>query len=187
MEALGLHPREIVVFIHALSASAGIGLVFATDFLFFKFTKTDYRLTEKNVSNMMGLSRLIWIALALLVASGIYLVATKTAVLSNPKFLLKMVVTGIIFLNGLVLNLFLTPRLHKIAFHDDHILPDDSPDHVRKIAMISGAISAFSWICAYTLGRLNTIPFSLLKGIAIYFAILAIIALGANLTKRDQN
>ncbi len=186
LESLNLSLREIIVFIHALSAGVGIGAVFTTDFLFFKFTKEDRRLSEKNAEIMKGLSRIIWIAITLLLASGIYLVATKMAVMQNPKFLLKMIVVAIVLLNGLLLNIFLTPRLHRIAFHDDVLAPTDSHDNVRKIAMASGAISAFSWATAFLLGKLNTIPFSLAIGAGIYFAILAIIALGANLTKRGK-
>lgn len=186
MEILpGIGIRDVVIFIHALSAAVGIGGVLTTDLLFMKFTK-DHRVDENEVKMMKALSQLIWVALCLLILSGVFLVASKTSLLQSPKFLLKMIVVAMVFINGLVLNFYVTPRFTKIAFHEDNILLSDVPDHVRKIAMIAGGISIFSWLLAFLLGSIKSIPFSFAVGIGSYFGILAIIAIGASLTRKKR-
>ena len=182
MELFGASIREIVVVIHALGAAIGIGTVFVTDYLFFKFLKAK-RLSENSVAVMKSLSEMIWIALGILLASGIYLVVSEPTFLDSPKFILKMVIVGMILLNGLILNIYLTPKLSQIAFYLSNKVEGDAPDHVRKIAMFAGAFSMISWLSAFILGKMSSIPFSLATGIGIYFGILVLIALGASLTK----
>ncbi len=177
--------REVVVIVHALSAAVGIGTVLATDYLFMKFLR-DHRVTQDEVKIMRSLSEMIWIALGALILSGIYLAATQSGILESPKFLLKITVVGMTFLNGLLLNIFVTPKLHKIAFHEAHTQPGDEPDHVRKIAVIAGGVSVFSWLLAFILGSIDVIPFSLGIGITVYFAILIVIVIGASFTKKKR-
>lgn len=181
-----LNLRGIIVIVHALSAGIGVGAVLATDYLFVKFLR-DYRITKKEVETMKGMSEVIWIALTLLVLSGIYLASTKAGVPENTKFILKMIVVGIIIINGVVLNLFITPRLHKIAFHEDHLHRNDVPDKVRKIATACGAISIFSWLLAFVLGSIRKIPFSVSEGILYYLLIIILITLVAMLTKKKAD
>ncbi|MEN9582791.1 MAG: hypothetical protein RL641_745 [Candidatus Parcubacteria bacterium] len=185
METTALNFRDIVVIIHALSASVGIGTVFATDYIFIKFLK-NHRVSQDQVRIMKIMSEVIWIALGALILSGIYLAATKTGITDSPKFLLKMTVVIMTILNGLLLNIFVMPRLHKIAFHVAHTTPDDEPDHVRKIAMVTGGVSVVSWLLAFILGSIHAIPFSLSNGLTWYFGILIAVIIGASLTKKKH-
>jgi hypothetical protein len=177
--------RDVIVIIHALSAAVGIGTVFTTDYLFIKFLR-DHRVTQEEVKVMRSLSEVIWIALGTLLFSGIYLASTKAGILESSKFLLKMAVVAMTFINGFILNIFVTPKLHKIAFHEAHTETGDEPDHVRKIAVVAGGISVFSWLLAFILGTINAIPFSFSTGVTWYFAILIVIAVGASLTRKKQ-
>lgn len=185
MEATPFEIRDGIVIMHALSAAIGIGAVFTTDYLFIKFLR-DYRVSEDEAKVMKSLSEVIWIALAILIFSGLYLALTKIGITDSPKFLLKMVVVGALFLNGLVLNLFITPRLTRVSFDDTHSTVGDEPDHIRKIAVMCGALSIFSWLSAFVLGSIKAIPFSFATGLAGYVGILTIIACGVLMSKKKR-
>ena len=177
--------RDGVILVHAIAASIGLGAVFTTDYVMMQFIKNG-RIGESQVKVMKALSEVIWIALTGLILSGIYLAVTKIGVLESSKFLLKMVVVGVLFINGLFLNFFVTPRMTRIAFHEGDILPHDEPDSVRKIAMTAGGISAFSWLLAFLLGKFYSIPLSIAEGIGAYLIALSIIALGVMFTKKKK-
>ncbi len=182
MEITTMTFRDIIILVHALAAAAGLGTVLTTDYLFMKFLR-DKRVSETNVRTMKHLSEVIWIALTVLIVSGIYLAATKAGILHSSKFLLKMVVVLTLTINGFVLNLFVTPKLSKIAFTKTGMLPDDHPDKIRKIAVFAGAISAFSWILAFILGKMKSIPLGVAEAIGFYLVILIVIGVVASLTK----
>ncbi len=177
--------RDAVVIGHAFAASLGIGAVVVADYLFLKFL-TDYRVSRKEVTVLKNLSTIVWVSIFLLVSTGIYLVVSNQQVLTSPKFLLKMIVVAVVIINGVVLNVFITPKLTKISFHASKIRNHDVPDATRKIAMASGAISIISWVTAFVLGSVHKIPVTLVTGISIYFACITIICVGAIVSKRKE-
>ncbi len=178
--------RTVLVILHALAASVGIGTVVITDYFVFNFLK-DHKITKRESDTLALCSHVIWAALALLLLTGVVLVSLRPEMLASAKFQVKMVVVALLTLNGIVLNVYLTPRLRRIAFHA-HVAPAKSlPDAVRKIAMASGAISFVSWLTAFVLGSLRSIPMSFAQGVGLYAGVLAVIALGASLTKKKRD
>lgn len=185
MEISTMTFRDGAILIHAIAAAIGLGTVFTTDYLIMKFLR-DGRISEERARTLHHLSEVIWIAIVLLVSSGIYLAVTKAGILHSSKFLLKLAVVGIVIVNGVVLNLFLTPRLHKIAFKEGAGLANDEPDRIRKIALFAGATSAFSWVLAFILGKFKAIPLSFAEALGYYLGILVVIAIVASLSKKKR-
>jgi uncharacterized membrane protein len=178
--------RSIIVICHALAATIGVGGVIVTDYIFIKFLKGDHRISKRESSILKHFSEIIWIALGLLIVTGIFLVSTKHALLYSPKFQLKMVIVFCTIINGLVLNFFITPKLHSIGFYKEETKPTDLPDKIRKIALVTGVISISSWFFMFILGSIKSIPFTLVEGVSLYLLIICGIALGATFTKKKM-
>lgn len=185
MEISGIYIRDFIVSVHAISAFLGIGAVLLTDLLFFKLMK-NFRFSLEEIGKMKKLSNIIWVILTVLVLSGIYLTITGGLIYESPKFILKMTVVGIVIINGFFLNFYVTPKLHRISFHESHTDENDLPDKMRKIAMFAGAISFLSWGLAFTLGKMNVLPMALSSGIALYLGLIILIVIVASLTKRKR-
>lgn len=178
--------RTIFVITHAFAATIGVGGVIVTDYIFIKFLKGDHRVSKRESRILKHFSEIIWIALGLLVATGIFLVITKSALLHSPKFQLKMVIVLCTIINGLLLNFFVNPKLHAISFYKDETKPTDMPDKIRKIALATGAISVSSWLFTFVLGSIKSIPFTFLEGVSLYLLVVCGIAFGATFTKKKN-
>lgn len=130
-----------------------------TDDSLINFIKSG-RISEQQVAVMKTVLKFIWIALVALILSGIYLALTKAGLGHSSKFLVKVVAVGVLTINGVFLNVFITPRMTKIAFKAGVEQAGDEPDKIRKMAMAAGGISAFSWVIAFLLGKFKAIPAS---------------------------
>jgi hypothetical protein len=155
--------KSIFIILHALAAAVGLGATTVTDALFFDFLK-DFTISEKEQNVMKILSRVLWMALGMMVLTGIALFLSDPARYSiSSKFLTKMIIVIVIILNGLLLNIFLHPRLLRMTFEEMH------PDRfITRIAFASGAMSLISWYTVFILGSIRSIPVNVGIGIAIY-------------------
>ena len=118
-------------------------------------------------------SEVVWFGLALLVISGIGLYLPEMAHLNeSPKFLVKMIVVGVIIVNGVFLNLKISPQLVKISFGGKHKMGELRG--FRKLAFALGAVSLTSWFSAFILGIFRSVPLSFIHLLAIYIIALAI-------------
>jgi len=162
--------KPIVIIIHAFAGAIGIGATTVTDTLFFKFL-SDFKITRGEKETMDTLSKVIWVALALLVLTGVALFLSNPVAYGNSsKFLVKMVVVGVIFLNGLLLNFVIGPRMQKLRFDTN-----ESKGEFRvfkRIAFISGVVSITSWYASFLLGLLSKIPLTFVQGIGVYLGII---------------
>jgi hypothetical protein len=168
----GAH-RALWIIIHTLGFIVGLGAVTITDIFFFRFLK-DNKITFEEKGNLDTLTRVIWVGLGVLVVSGVFLVVGDSArLLSSAKFLLKVIVIGVITLNGLALNFYLSPRLQYMTLegktHDRKL---------RKVAFALGGVSIFSWYTAFFLGSFRSIPFTLEAGVLLYVgALIGVVAI----------
>lgn len=185
--------KGLIVILHALSAAIGVGATTVTDVLFFKFLK-DFKISDSEKNIMDTMSHIIWVALGLLIITGIGLYVPRgSELLGSSKFLVKMVAVGVITLNGLVLNFVVSPRLTSLVFGKAKDVNDTSSEHVyRKISFASGAISISSWYTVFILGSLRSIPVSFSVGLWLYVAILCVAIVGSQiydkkLSKQKQN
>jgi uncharacterized membrane protein len=164
--------KTLIVIIHAMAAAVGVGATTVTDVLFFKFLK-DFKISETEKSVMDTMSHIIWVALGILIITGIGLYLPRTLELAeSSKFLVKTVAVGIITINGFVLNFVVAPRLTSIVFNgNEQRLLTKKQLFFKKIAFATGAISISSWYIVFILGSLRSIPLSFQTGLTIYIAI----------------
>lgn len=186
--ALLTENKGLFVFFHALAAAVGVGATTVTDVLFFKFLK-DYKISKREKGIMDTMSNIIWIALGLLIITGIGLYLPRSLDLAeSSKFLVKVVVVAIVILNGFVLNFVVSPKITKITFKKE---TPRNISRLRKIAFMTGAISISSWYIVFLLGSLRSIPLSFKSGILVYlsiltFAIVTSLVFQRNLVKKNS-
>lgn len=182
--AILIQYKWLVVLLHAIAAAIGVGAVTVTDFFFFKFLK-DYRISHAENAIMKNLSQLIWIALGLLILTGIGLYVPNAEVLnSTPKFIIKVILIGGLLLNGLLLNFIISPRLVHISFGDDQVKQPGELHHLRKLAFASGAFSILTWYSVFILGSIRQWPFTFWQIFGGYLILLLVAVIGSQIFDR---
>ncbi|MDP2629164.1 MAG: vitamin K epoxide reductase family protein [Candidatus Harrisonbacteria bacterium] len=175
--ALGIYLLMIktaLVIFHLIGVAVGLGAATLTDIFFFRFLK-DFRISQSEADVLHTLSQVIWFALGIIVISGIGLFLPQMSVLIiSSKFLIKMIIVGFIITNGVLLNLYISPRMLDITFGKKHHHMAGELHNFRKIAFASGAISLVSWYGALIVGVLDSIPLTVGQAFLIYLAILAL-------------
>jgi len=171
--------KPVIVFFHAFAAAIGVGAATVTDIFFFKFLK-DYKISESEHKTMETLSAVIWVALGLLVLTGIGLfIPESERLLQSSKFLTKSVAVGVLILNGIMLNLAISPRMMEITFGDNFSHQRGELHFMRKLSFALGAISISSWYVIFILGSLKSIPVSIGTGISLYILLLIVAIAGS--------
>ncbi|MEX2054859.1 MAG: hypothetical protein WD972_01630, partial [Candidatus Andersenbacteria bacterium] len=162
-----------ILALHLLGIAFGLGGASITDTLFFKFLK-DWRISHEESNVMKTLSQVIWLGIAIVVVSGVGLYLPQADYLNHSsKFLLKMVVVGVIIVNGAFLNLFISPQLTSISFGGPNYMARGKLHRLRQIAFALGSISATSWYTAFILGIVRNIPLPFTMLLIIYLCLLA--------------
>lgn len=176
---IGYHKKWWLI-IHGLGFILGVGGATFSDIFFFRFLK-DHQISEEEKRTFDTLTNVIWVGLAILVLSGLMLFLPEQARLGvSPKFLLKVVVVGVIAVNGLALNMFVSPRLRQLSF--DGAKP---ARHLRRLAFALGGISIVSWYIAFLLGSLRHIGrFSFHEGVLGYALIIVGVVVGSQIFER---
>ncbi|MDQ5901415.1 MAG: hypothetical protein QG580_130 [Patescibacteria group bacterium] len=176
--------KGVVVFFHAFAAAIGVGAATVTDIFFFKFLK-DYRISESEHKIMGTLSSVIWIALGVLVLTGVgLLIQNQEVLMQSSKFLTKVVAVLVLIVNGAMLNLVVSPKLMDITFGDEHSHAKGELHFMRKLAFALGGISISSWYVVFILGSIRKIPISAGAGISIYVLILVLAIVGSQIFDR---
>ena len=166
--------KFLILIFHNIGFALGLGGAVMADFFFFKFLK-DLKISEDESKTLSMVSEVVWFGLALLVISGIGLYLPEMARLNeSPKFLVKMIVVGVIIVNGVFLNLKISPQLVKISFGGKHKHKMGELRGFRKLAFALGAVSLTSWFSAFILGIFRSVPLSFIHLLAIYIIALAI-------------
>jgi uncharacterized membrane protein len=166
--------KTLLVIIHLFGFAIGVGGATVTDLFFFKFLK-DYHISKWESKILHSVSELIWVGLAILVVSGIALYLPEAARLNeSSKFLAKVIVVGIILINGIVLNLYISPKLFKISFGKKHKHQKGELHYLRKAAFATGAISIVSWYTAFILGAISSSSLSMGQILFIYLIVLIV-------------
>lgn len=169
---------SFVVILHLIGAVLGAGGASAAAMIFSR-SIADLRLSREEISFMRGASLMVWTGLLILVVSGIYLAwASWDHVSVSPKFWAKQTIVGILFINGLFLNLRLMPRF--VRHEGKHLPSSDEFMRYRHEVFISGGISGTSWYAALILGALRNIPYSYGEIMSVY-ALALIVVVGAAL------
>lgn len=148
--------KTIYVIMHIFGAVLGAGGAYVSDAMFFSSIK-DRVISGRELQFMKLGSGFVWIGLILTIISGLLLFSTNPeGYLESSKFLIKMCIVGVIFLNGIYFHKGHMPLLH--AHTDEHYPSSDEFTRRKKFLIASGVISVTSWTFAIILGVLRSIP-----------------------------
>lgn len=160
--------KSVIIILHAIGAAIGVGTATLSDFTFFNFLK-DGSISAKESSVFRIFTRTIWIALAILVLSGIALFLSDPGTYTqSAKFIVKMIIVLVLVLNGLFMTFFLHGNMRFITFA--------SKKHrmIKRVSFASGAISISSWYLAFLLGSFRSIPITVGTALLVYLGILIV-------------
>lgn len=160
------------VIIHVLAVVTGMGAAIVTDILCLRFG-FDKTLSRFEVSTIRFLSRVVTVALALILLTGaMTFLSNPEGYLASVKFLTKMTVVFVLVVNGYLLHRYIFKHIG-----DARILTSPNARALRKLGFALGAISIVSWVSALALGILLHIPVTYDTAIAIYAGVLVVAVL----------
>ncbi len=174
METIEFFQEHKTIFVigHVLSVISGMGAALVSDVMFNMFLKGSRQISASESKILYRLSGMIWVSIFLIVATGTALFFSAPDFYAHSdKFLLKMTIVLGIIANGIVFWLYLHPKLTKIKFGEITLTP--RLERARSIAFASGAFSFVSWLAAFVLGSISTIPVNYKIGLAVYLVISA--------------
>ncbi|MFT6829199.1 MAG: hypothetical protein ACJAV6_000012 [Candidatus Paceibacteria bacterium] len=175
--------KTFYLLLHLFGITLGAGGSFMSDVLFVTTTK-DRILDDNELMILKKGSTVTWIGLFLLIISGSLLVSLDPQFyFSSDKFILKMIIVGIIIANGIIFHLIHTPRLKKLV--GKYLSTSLEFRKYSKSMYYSGAISIVSWISALILGSLRMIPVSIPIGLVVYLVLISVAIVGAEIKRRQ--
>lgn len=161
--------KQISTIVHVFSVVIGMGSALVSDILFNNFIK-DKKINISENTTLSTLSKVVWVSLFCIVLSGIALFLSDPIKYSNSvKFFVKMTIVGVVIINGYMFQRVVHPALKKISFTDTNI--HHKYVKIRKMSFAFGAISLASWLSAFVLGMLSSIPFSYFQTMTFYILI----------------
>jgi uncharacterized membrane protein len=175
--------KSYVTLLHLVGFALGVGGATISDVLFMKFLK-DFKITleEKEVLKIM--SQIVWFGLMIIIISGVGLFLPEIErLLDSSKFLLKMVVIGVIIVNGLILNFIVTPKLMTIAWNPAAMNVKKAIT-LSNFAFATGAISFISWYTALFLGFSDSLPYTFEQLVLVYVGILIVGIIGSQIFRK---
>lgn len=152
--------RPIILILHVLGVTLGLGGATLTDIFFFRFIR-DLRISHAESEVLHTISQVIWFAIGMLVVTGIGLfIPESERLLASSKFLAKFAIVIVLILNGAALHYIVAPKLVRISFGIRHIHQRGELHRLRKLAYALGAISIISWYATFILGMMQSLPMS---------------------------
>lgn len=140
-------------FVHVLGAVTAVGAVLVTDTVnAVPHFRPAFAATAAKVASL--LSFLVWSGFALLAASGLYLLQIQSHLVRDPLFRAKMLLIVILFVNGIFLNIWVTPRFRALA--DTWAEDSAEKETFERIAGAAAAISLIGWATVLLFGVLIT-------------------------------
>ncbi|OGZ94950.1 MAG: hypothetical protein A2847_02095 [Candidatus Sungbacteria bacterium RIFCSPHIGHO2_01_FULL_50_25] len=160
--------REFIVVFHILSMAIGIGGATFTDILFFRFLR-DFTISDWESDVLKVFSQVIWFALAIVILTGLGLFfGDAERYLHSSKFLAKMVIVGILVINGAALNLYITPRFLAMFSKSRELFESKNAVRLRRFSFALGSISLLSWYSAFILGSMRSSSVGVLQILSLY-------------------
>lgn len=128
---------------------------------FIKFLK-DFTISKRESSRLIMFSQTAWFAIGLALLSGIGLVLTDqyNEITGSSKFIVMVVITGILVIYEVVVNMFVAPDLIDIHFGDKPALDDHEHSYKRKIAFAFSGVGVASWYMLLLLGTFSLWKYS---------------------------
>lgn len=130
-----------VLFTHIAGSIIAIGAVTATDLLllFFKFKPSLISVVTR-VAPILSIQ--VWLGLILISLSGLLLFLPMEGLQLYSLFRLKMLLVLGLFLNGIFLNIWVTPRFSKLAPEWEQ-----KTTRVKKFMVVAGISTIISFLC----------------------------------------
>lgn len=196
IEALLANPlatfKSGLIALHLVGLILGLGAATLLDLVIARFLVKN-RVTSDYCQVVEFSSKVVSIGLALLWLTGLsflVLYAVSDPVkLTNQKIWAKMIVVGILTLNGVFIHRTVLPVMRSQIGRGlfDRLLPRE-----RSLLLASGAISVTSWYIPMLLGAfpqlnfLPAVPILLVYALLLLAAIIATQSLGAMAARRDS-
>jgi hypothetical protein len=173
--------RPVVLSAHILGVILGLGGASVSDLLFFRFLR-DYRISAKEAEVLGLLKNLIMGALAVVLVSGVILVALDPVrYWASDPFRLKALVTLVVALNGIALHLIVAPHLIHLNLRHPH------PVHGRRwrrLAFALGGVSVCSWYTVFFTAMLKSLmPQDFVLLLCGYLVLLAVTLCGTQIVE----
>lgn len=133
---------EAMWLLHFIGISWGVGGATVAAILMMKSDKNP-EIAPLAMKAMPAISKLMWIAIILLIVSGIALAQLVTWPIDTTMLLIKHVAVVILILNGLYLGFRILPKMKKLAPSGGK--PSAEFLRAKKISRISGMIGLVLW------------------------------------------
>jgi hypothetical protein len=167
------------VIVHNIGFILGVGAATITDIFFFRSLR-DNTISQEEKETMDTFSTIIWAGLGILIVSGIAMYLPEQLRLAvSAKFLLKLVVVGVIIINGIFLNMIVSPHMRRLTFSGE--VP---ARRFRRLAFALGGISFTSWYVAFFLGSLRKIHIAFIPAVLGYGVLLVGVVVGSQIMER---
>ncbi len=143
---------------------------------FVKFLR-DFRISKKESKRLIVFSHIGWVALILIILSGLALVLTDTYqnITGDAKFMAILFSTGVIIVYEVVVNLFIAPKLIDIHFEGYPGVEEHHHMMLRKTSFAFVAIGVVSWYVLLALTVFSLYQYTSLALLLAYSALLIIV------------
>ncbi len=167
--------RLSLLTLHLIGLALGLGAASFADYSFIKAVKMGDRITPETVNSMRSISQVVWTGIGILCLSGIGLFFMKPAAyLASSGFLAKMLFVGVLVINGMFLNFYVTARLTTFNFSEIYAIRD-AAWKARKLSFIFGAISTLTWYAVLLTAQFKSVvKFAFIEYVFIYLSVLVL-------------
>lgn len=139
--------------LHILGTVFGLGGATIADILFFKFL-ADYEISKKEEEVLNTIKKVILGALIIIILSGLgmYLPNMAKYNASGP-FLVKVLIVGVITINGMLLHEYVAPHLIHLNMKDHKTMSRSW----HRFAFALGGVSVCSWYGVFFIAMLKSV------------------------------
>ncbi len=169
-----MEPSTLFLIVHLIGTALGAGGAIMSDLMFFTAIR-DKKLTKSELTFLHVGSVAVWSGFVLLVLSGVGLFYQNPEGFSeSTKFIAKMAIVAVIFINGIILHFYHFPKMRKESgkyfYRSKEFMQNTS------FLVISGVVSIVSWLATIILGALRSLPYSSLEILFVYLMVVIIVS-----------
>jgi hypothetical protein len=158
--------------LHLLGVAFGAGGAYTSDVIILTALR-DHRLSENEYTILHRAGYVVFFGLFLLIGSGVGLfLSDPEGYLASTKFITKMIIVGIVTINGFLLHLYSLPLLKRHL--NKHLLKEKAFQKDIPRIILLGSVSITSWTSALILGALPSIPISIGTALFIYAGVILV-------------
>lgn len=146
-----LDPGVSLHILHVFGVIMALGAVLVTDavnaFMHLHPERADYTAKTAPVFSLM-----IWLGFLIIAVTGVLLYLMHPVLVLDRMFQVKMFIVFVVFLNGVFLNIWVTPKFQELS--SEWSRRTDRVKDFEKVAGITAAVSAVGWISLFVMGYL---------------------------------